>query len=209
MRRVRAVLLWFGFGSVVLSGSVVAWLGISWESDLDDEAAGGLIGCGHDSAVGADGGFGDGESEASAAGLAVAGLTDAEEGAEDIGESGVGDSGAVVAYAYDRLVVVVVVGGATSSEGIDLSEQGELTMVVSRVSDSAVATVTAEVEDNSTSLFVSSGIILGDDQVLPVNGTVLTATSATSLGLVASVAATIAAADTYALSLMTRVRRRR
>ena len=44
----------------------------------------------------ADGALGDGEAYAEASGVGAAGLVDAVEGAEDVGEVGVGDAGAVV-----------------------------------------------------------------------------------------------------------------
>lgn len=91
----------------------------------------------------------------------------------------------------------------TSSEGIDLTEDGVLTLVISRVSASAIATATAGVVDNGILSLSSGKIVLVDDQVLSVNNVPLTPTTLTDLGLDATVSATIEAVeapDTYTIS---------
>ena len=93
--------------------------------------------------------------------------------------------------------LVLLAGGCpTSSEGIDLSEVGELTLVVSRVSDATLATATGQVVKASSPLSISqTEIILADDQVLSVNDTALTPTAWTEAGLDSVVTATVEAVD--------------
>ena len=79
-----------------------------------------------------------------------------------------------------------------SSEGIDLSERGELTLAITRVSASAIATVAATVEDAAS---LSTQIVLSDDQIVTVNEIPLVSTSDTILGLDATLTATIESVD--------------
>ncbi len=81
----------------------------------------------------------------------------------------------------------------TSSEGIDLTERGVLTLVINRVSESAIATAAAQVRDDD-SLFEIK-IELADDQIISINNVPLTATTRTVLGLDATVASTIESVD--------------
>jgi hypothetical protein len=59
---------------------------IEWQTELDDEAAVGAIFGSYGAAVQADGAVGDGKAEAGTTRGAVAGITDAIEGQEDITE---------------------------------------------------------------------------------------------------------------------------
>ena len=101
------------------------------------------------------------------------------------------------------LPLLLIAGCPTSSEGIDLTERGELAMAIRRVSESATATATAQVSDNNILSFPYTEIVLADDQVLYINNVPLTATTGTTFGLDAAVAATVEAADapdTYTIS---------
>ncbi|MBN2559383.1 MAG: hypothetical protein JXQ75_00430 [Phycisphaerae bacterium] len=101
------------------------------------------------------------------------------------------------------LSVCLATGCRTSSEGIDLTERGVLTLMINRVSESTVATATAQVTDNNILSIPGTQIVLADDQVLSINDVPLTATALTILGLDATVSATIEAADapdTYTIS---------
>jgi hypothetical protein len=98
--------------------------------------------------------------------------------------------------------LLLVAGCPTSSEGIDLTTQGVLSLAITRTSEAATATATAVVTNNSVASITQSKIKLGTDQVLSVNTVPLTATALTSLGVDATVAATVtavAAPATYAI----------
>jgi hypothetical protein len=108
-----------------------------------------------------------------------------------------------IAGTATALAVLLIAGCPTSSEGIDLTERGVLSLLISRVSESAVATATAQVSDSSILSFPYTEIVLADDQILYANDVPLTATMRTVLGLDATVAATIEAVDepdTYTIS---------
>jgi hypothetical protein len=100
------------------------------------------------------------------------------------------------------------VGGRTagcpqSSADIDLATVGELTLVISRPTQSSVATATAQVVNRTILSTTQRKIVLAEDQVLSVNGVALAATAWTALGVDSTVTATFAAVDppaTYAIS---------
>jgi len=66
--------------------------------------------------VEADGALGDGEADAEASGVGAAGLVDSVEGAEDVGEVGLGDAGAVVGD-FDGCVMAGLDDGFGDAEG--------------------------------------------------------------------------------------------
>ncbi len=93
------------------------------------------------------------------------------------------------------LPLLLVAGCPLSSDSVDLSARGNLTLVVSRTSESAIATATAQVADNSILSLTHRKITLADDQILSVNDVPLAATTLTDLGLDATVSATIEAVE--------------
>ena len=75
----------------------------------------------------ADGALGDGEAYAEASGVGAAGLVDSVEGAEDVGEVGFGDAGAVVGDFDGGVVAGVRLGwgrGWTSKMRMETSVLG-------------------------------------------------------------------------------------
>lgn len=108
-----------------------------------------------------------------------------------------------IVYGVLILPVLLAAGCPTTSEGIDLTERGVLTLAIGRVSESTVARARALVSDNDILSIPYTEIVLADDQILSVNGTPLTETTWTEFGLDATVSATIAAVDapdTYTIS---------
>jgi len=93
------------------------------------------------------------------------------------------------------LPLLLIAGCPTSSEGIDLTERGELTMVITRASESTIATATAQVMDSGIIAIADRKITLADDQILSINEVPLTATTLTDLGLDTAVAAVIEAVE--------------
>lgn len=91
---------------------------------------------------------------------------------------------------WSVVAALVVAGCTTSSDGLDLSEVGVLSLVISRDGDASAATATAQVTQDN---LVGSKIMLGDDQVLFVNDVALTPTPRTLLGLDAVVSANVSA----------------
>lgn len=94
------------------------------------------------------------------------------------------------------LALLLTAGCHSTSEDIDVSERGILTLIISRVSESNIATATAEVRDNNILSFPFTMIALTGEQVLSVNSVPLMQTLASILGLETKVSATISAVDT-------------
>ena len=68
----------------------------------------------------ADGSLGDGQAYAEASGVGAAGLVDSIEGAEDVGEVGFGDAGALVGdFEGGEVAGVWLVGGGDGFEDAD------------------------------------------------------------------------------------------
>ncbi len=91
--------------------------------------------------------------------------------------------------------LLLVAGCPLSSDSVDLSARGNMTLVVNRASESAIATATAQVTDNNILSLAHRKITLADDQILSVNDVPLTATTLTDLGLDATLTATIEAVE--------------
>lgn len=100
-----------------------------------------------------------------------------------------------VLFAVGAFAVLLFGGCPTSSTGLDLSADGVLELVISRISGSSLATATAVVTENTLLAITSSKIALADDQVISVNSVPLTETTKSALGLDAAVDATIEAVD--------------
>lgn len=96
-------------------------------------------------------------------------------------------------YWLAAAIGILATGCPMSSQGIDLSSKGGLTMTIARTSGSGLATATAQVVE--LGLLTSTKLVLADDQVLSVNGKTLTATTRTQLGLDAEYSATVEAVD--------------
>jgi len=94
------------------------------------------------------------------------------------------------------LCLAPIAAGCTSTtEGLDLTENGILTLILHRVSGSAVATAAATVKDAGLLGALGQSLVLADDQIISVNNVPLSASTLTSLGIESAYSATIEAVD--------------